>query len=363
MSKNIKISIIVGTRPETIKMASIIKACQEKRLNFFISHTNQHYSNNLTKIFFDNLELPQPKHILNVGSGTSGRETGKILLEAEKILKKEKPDIVLVEGDTNSVLAGALAASKLQIKVGHIEAGLRSYSREMPEEMNRILVDHCSDYLFVPTKNAKKILIGEGISKNNIFITGNTVVDAVYQNVKMAKEKSRILQKLNLKKKEYFLFTLHRPENVDRKERIREIFKGLKLIQKEFNFPIVFPIHPRTKKTLKKFNLKVPKEVKLIGPVGYLDFLSLEFHAGLVLTDSGGIQEETCILKVPCVTLRDNTERPETIIVGSNALAGTNSQKILTFSRKMIHKRRSWKNPFGDGKSGKRIIDIILNSY
>lgn len=354
-----KASIILGTRPEIIKMSPIVRECQKRNLNFFILHTNQHYSENLDKIFFEELELPQPKYNLNVGSGTHAEEMGKMLIGLEKILIKEKPDIVLVEGDTNTVLAGALAAIKLHIKVGHIEAGLRSYSREMPEEINRILTDHCSDFLFAPTKTAKEILIGEGIPKNKIFVTGNTIVDAVYRNLKLAKRKSKIFKKLNLEKEKYFLVTAHRSENVDNKERLKGILNGLKLISQEFNLPIVYPIHPRTKKRIKRFKLGVPKGIKLIEPIGYLDFLQLEANAKLVLTDSGGIQEETCILKTPCVTLRDNTERPETLKEGSNILAGTQSQKILESVEKMDNRKRNWKNPFGDGKSAERIIKIL----
>lgn len=361
MYKKIKICIILGTRPEIIKMSPIIKECEKENLDFFILHTNQHYSKNLDKIFFDNLGLSQPKYNLNISSGTHGEEIGKMLLEIEKVLMKERPGIVLVEGDTNTVLAGALAASKLQIKVGHIEAGLRSYSKEMPEEINRILTDHCSNLLFVPTEKSKEILINEGIPEDKIFVTGNTIVDAVYQNSKLTERKSKILEKLNLKKEKYFLLTLHRPENVDKEEKIKEIFRGLKLIYREFNLPIIFPIHPRAEKKLEEFNLRVPRGVKLIKPVGYLDFLKLESNTGLVLTDSGGIQEEACILKIPCITLRNNTERPETIEIGSNILIGTNSSKILKIAHKMIDKKRNWGNPFGDGKSGKRIIDIVLS--
>jgi len=357
-----KICIILGTRPEIIKMAPIIRECQRKNLNFFILHTNQHYSENLDKIFFKELELPKPKYNLKVGSGTHAEETGKMLIGIEKVLLKEKPDIVLVEGDTNSVLAGALAATKLQIKVGHVEAGLRSYFREMPEEINRILADHCSDFLFAPTKKAKEILIGEGVPRNKIFITGNTIVDSVFQNLKLAKRKSKILKKLNLKKGKYFLVTAHRAENVDKKERLKGILEGLKLVLQKFKLPIIYSIHPRAKKRIKEFKLKVSKGINLIKPVGFLDFLALEENAKLVLTDSGGIQEETCILKVPCVTLRENTERPETLEIGSNVLSGTNPQKILNSAFKMLNKKRDWKNPFGDGKSGPKIIKIILKN-
>ncbi len=354
-----KICVILGTRPEIIKMSPIIRECQKRRFDYFILHTNQHYSENLDEIFFEELELPKPKYNLKVGSGTHAEETGRMLIGIEMVLTKEKPDIVLAEGDTNTVLAGALAAAKLHIKVGHVEAGLRSYFREMPEEINRILTDHCSDFLFAPTKKAKEILLGEDIPKNKIFVTGNTVVDAVYQNLKLAEKRSKILEKLNIEKEKYFLITAHRPENVDKKERLKGILKSLDLVYKKFNLPIIYPIHPRTQKMIKKFNLGIPNEIKLIEPIGFLDFLQLEVNAKLVLTDSGGVQEETCILKIPCVTLRDNTERPETIEVGSNVLAGTNSQKILKYTSKMLNRKRNWKNPFGGGKSGKKIIEIL----
>jgi len=358
-----KICIILGTRPEVIKMSPIVRVCQKKHIDFFILHTNQHYLENLERIFFKELELPQPKYNLGVGSKSHGKQTGEMLSKIEKVLMREKPDIVLVESDTNTVLAGALAATKLHIKVGHVEAGLRSYFREMPEEINRILADHCSDFLFAPTKKEKNILLKESIPQRKIFITGNTIVDAVYQNLKLAQKKSKILERLNLKKENYFLVTAHRQENVDKKERLRGILGGLGLIYKKFNLPIIYPIHPRTKKMVTKFKLSFPKGIKLIEPVGFLDFLQLEVNARLVLTDSGGVQEETCILRVPCVTLRDNTERPETLEIGSNILAGTNPQKILKCVSEMLSKKRNWKNPFGNGESGKKIIEKIIKIY
>lgn len=359
IKKNKKIAIIIGTRPEIIKMSPIIRECQRRRLNFFILHTNQHYSENLDRIFFKELKLPQPKYNLNIGSRTHAEGTGKMLVGIEKVLIKEKPDIVLVEGDTNTVLAGALVAVKLHIKIGHIEAGLRSYDRKMPEEINRILTDHCSDFLFVPTKKSKEILLNEGISKKKIFITGNTIVDAVFQNLKLAKKKSEILKKLDLKKQEYFLITVHRQENTDNKKRLEGILKGLNLIYNKYNLPIIYPIHPRTEKMIKKFKLKIPKGIKLIEPVGYLDFLQLEVNARLIFTDSGGVQEESCVLRVPCVTLRDNTERPETIEVGASILAGTGPQKILWVTRKMLKKSKKWNNPFGDSRAGQKIVKVI----
>lgn len=354
-----KLAIILGTRPEIIKMSPIIRECENQKLNYFILHTGQHYSYNLDRIFFQELELPEPKYNLNIGSGSHAEETGKMLIGLENILLKEKPDIVLVQGDTNTVLSGALAASKLHIKVGHIEAGLRSYDRNMPEEINRILTDHISDYLFAPTEKARDNLVREGIPEQRIFITGNTIVDAIYQNIEIAEKKVDSLNNLNLKKKRYFLITAHRQENVDIEKKFKDILNSLGSIHKKYGLPIIFPIHPRARKRIEQFNLEIPEGVRLIEPLGFLEFLHLEANAKLILTDSGGIQEESCILKVPCITLRENTERPETIEVGSNILAGTEPKNILMNVKKMIEKPDNWTNPFGDGMSGKKILNIM----
>ena len=352
------IAIILGTRPEIIKMSPVIRECEKRGLDYFILHTGQHYSYEMDRVFFEELELPQPKYNLDVGSGTHAEQTGKIMAGVEKILIKERPDVVLVQGDTNTVLAGALAATKLHIKVGHIEAGLRSYDRRMPEEINRVLTDHISDYLFAPTEKAKQNLLREGIDESKIFVTGNTIVDAVYQNLEIAERKVNVLKDLGLKSKEYFLVTAHRQENVDIKERLKGILKGLELIHEEFSMPVVFPMHPRTQRRIKEFGLSLDG-VEVIYPLGFLEFLQLEANARLVLTDSGGVQEETCILVVPCVTLRDNTERPETLEVGSNILVGTKPERILEGVRTMLNRENNWKNPFGDGKAGERIVEIL----
>jgi len=355
------ISIVLGTRPEIIKMSPVIRECEEKGLDYFILHTGQHYSYEMDRVFFDELELPQPKYNLDVGSGTHAEQTGRIMIGVEKVLMKERPDIGLVQGDTNTTLAGALAAAKLQIKVGHVEAGLRSFDRKMPEEINRVLTDHISDYLFAPTENAKQNLLREGLDGSRIYVTGNTIVDAVYQNLKIAKKKVNVLKDLGLKSEGYFLVTAHRQENVDVKERLKGILKGLELIHQEFSMPVVFPMHPRTRRRIREFGLSLDG-IEVINPLGFLEFLQLEANARLVLTDSGGVQEETCILKVPCVTLRDNTKRPETLEVGSNVLAGTNPESILESVRIMLDRERSWENPFGDGRAGERIVRIILNN-
>lgn len=353
-----KVAIILGTRPEIIKMSPVIREIERKKLDFFILHTGQHYSYNLDKVFFEQLELPCPKYNLEVGSGSHAEETGKMLIGIEKVLLEGKPDVVLVEGDTNSVLAGALAAVKLHIDVGHVEAGLRSYDRQMPEEINRTLADHCSDYLFAPTEKARAILLGEGIPEEKIFVTGNTIVDAVYQNLGIAKGRDNIFNTLHLNPREYFLVTLHRQENVDNQARFASILKGLDKIAGEFHLRVIYPIHPRSRERISEFSLK-PRNLTLIDPVDFLGFLQLEANAKLVLTDSGGVQEEACILGVPCVTLRDNTERPETLEVGSNILAGAVLEKILECSQMMLGRENNWRNPFGDGNAGERIVSII----
>lgn len=354
-----KIAIILGTRPEIIKMAPIIRECQKRRIDYFILHTGQHYSYNMDNVFFEQLELPSAKYNLDVGSGLHGEQTGKMLAGIEKILLQEKPDVVLVEGDTNTVLAGALAAVKLHIKVGHVEAGLRSFDHNMPEETNRVVADHVSDYLFAPTINSKKLLRAEGIPSEKIFVTGNTVVDTLFQNREISERKANALKEFGQESGKYILITAHRQENVDDPKRFKGMLDGISVVSKELGLQAIYPIHPRSKKMLETFNLK-SEGIQFVEPVDYLSFIQLESNARLIMTDSGGVQEEACILGVPCVTLRDNTERPETIEVGANLIAGTDPKKILECARAMMKKKRNWKNPFGDGKAGERIIDVLV---
>ena len=351
-------AIILGTRPEIIKMSPIIRACETQGVDYFVLHTGQHYSYDMDRAFFEDLELPEPEYNLNVGSGTHAEQTGRIMTGIEKILMKEKPEVVLVQGDTNTVLAGALVASKLHIKVGHIEAGLRSFDRQMPEEINRVVTDHISDYLFAPTETARQNLIKEGIWEERIYVTGNTIVDAIQQNLEIARNKANPLQKMCLTPQEYFLVTAHRAENVDVKERFKGILEGLSIIRNEFSLPVIFSMHPRTAKMLQTFNFSV-NGIQVVKPLGYLEFLQLESNARLVLTDSGGLQEEACILGVPCVTLRDNTERPETLEVGANVLAGTDPDKMVNCVKKSLNSSLNWRNPFGDGCAGQRIIRTL----
>jgi UDP-N-acetylglucosamine 2-epimerase (non-hydrolysing) len=355
-----KVAIVLGTRPEIIKMSPIIRVLEKKCIGFFILHTGQHYSYNMDQVFFEQLKLPQPKYNLKVGSGTHAEETGKMMIGIEKVLLDEKPSVVLVEGDTNSVLAGSLAAVKVGLDVGHVEAGLRSFDMSMPEEINRIVADHISQILFAPTEKARGNLLYEGIKEEKIHVTGNTIVDAVYQNLELANESvgKNVLESLGIVEGNYFLATVHRQENVDNPKRFKGILEGLKLVQDYFGMPIVYPIHPRSRKMMKEYGFD-PGKIVLTEPIDYLSFLTLESRAKLVFTDSGGVQEEACILKVPCVTLRDNTERPETIEVGANTLAGAEPKRILEKAKLMIDDDRGWPNPFGDGRAGERIVSIL----
>ena len=351
------ILIVIGTRPEIIKMSPVIRECSDKGLEFSVLHTGQHYSYSMDRIFFEQLDLPLPEYKLDAGSGTQGAQTAAILTGIENILLKHPPGIVLVQGDTNTVCAGALAAAKLHIPVGHVEAGLRSFDRTMPEEINRIVADHISDQLYAPTEVSRQNLLREGIAEEKITVTGNTIVDAVQQNIRIGREKVHPLEELGLEPGEYFLVTAHRAENVDDFVRLADILTGLRNISEQYGLPVIFPMHPRTQKMVREFSLST-EGIRVIEPVGYLEFLLLESKAALLLTDSGGVQEESCILSVPCVTLRENTERPETIETGSNILAGTHPEKVLDAVERMIDIPRTWNNPFGKGDAARCIIEV-----
>jgi len=352
-----KIGFILGTRPEIIKMYSLIMKAKNTKMNFFIIHTNQHYDEKMDKIFFEELEIPQPKYNLNIGSGKQGEQVAKMIVGIENILIAEKPDIVFVQGDTNTVLAGALTASKLNIKLGHIEAGLRSYDRTMPEEINRIVTDHVSDYLFAPTEKQKNILLSEGIDDSKIVITGNTIVDAVYVASALSNQKSTILSDLSLEPNKYCLLTCHRPSNTDNDDNFMAIINTVSKICNKNDIKCVFPFHPRLKNKID--SIKKDKNFVLIEPVGYLDMLQLQKESNMIFTDSGGIQEESCILEKKCVILRTNTERPETIEVGGAILLDSISTEDIYKKYDIIkNKVVKWSNPFGDGKAA----DYILRS-
>lgn len=351
---------IVGARPNFVKMAPVIKNILTKKIDHVFVHTGQHYDREMSRIFLQELDLPAVDYYLNVGSGTHAYQTGQMLIKLEKVISKENPDIVIVPGDTNTTLAGALSAVKLHIPVAHLEAGLRSFDKKMPEEINRILIDHCSDYLFCPTKTAVNNLKHEGISDEKIYLTGDTMVESCFQNLEIAQKKSKIFERINIKKK-YFLATVHRAENTDDKKKLENIIKSFLQLERQ----IVFPIHPRTIEKLKKYGLldKLKNSnIFVMRPVGYIDFLLLLSRAKLVLTDSGGTQKEAFLLNKPCVTLRNNTEWVETIKLGRNILVGAETIRILNGVEIMLNKKlERVKNPFGDRKVSERIVNIILS--
>nr|MDO8109113.1 UDP-N-acetylglucosamine 2-epimerase (non-hydrolyzing) [Candidatus Sigynarchaeota archaeon] len=357
-----KDAIIIGTRPEIIKCSPLIKLYEQKRVDFVLIHTNQHYSFNMDEIFFEELQLRKPDYNLNVGSGSHAEQTGKIMVGIEKLLQSEKIGCILVQGDTNTVMGSALAAAKLQVKIGHIEAGLRSFDRSMPEEINRVITDHISDYLFCPTERSRQNALAEGIPHDKIYLVGNTIVDATLRNYEIAKEKATsVLKSMELQDNKYNLLTAHRPANVDDPVRLKQLIDIMQVITTETGNPILFPIHVRTKSRLEATGLlkQVPAQVKLVDPIGYWEFLILEKHASFIFTDSGGVQEEACILRRPCITLRDNTERPETVDVGANAIVGYDIDKIKKAMVDLAAHKFDYVIPFGIGDTSERIFDIL----
>ena len=362
-----KIISVVGARPNFMKIAPLIKEfAKHKNIMNILVHTGQHYDKNMSKLFFKDLNLPQPDIYLGVGSGSHAEQTASIMIKFEKIITKEKPDLVIVVGDVNSTIACALTASKMGIKIAHVEAGLRSFDRSMPEEINRVLTDSISDLLFVTEKSGLVNLKNEGIDRKRIHFVGNVMIDTLMQH-KNAAKKSAILDKLNITKRQYALVTLHRPSNVDTPRILNEILEVLKIISKDVN--VVFPVHPRTEKMIKKMGVNASqankindKKIVFTEPFGYVDFLKLMSNAKFVLTDSGGIQEETTVLGIPCLTIRENTERPVTISEGTNKLVGTSKKVVLEEASKIIKGIKGMhKIPkFWDGKAAKRIVKIII---
>jgi UDP-N-acetylglucosamine 2-epimerase len=349
-----KILTVVGARPQFVKLAPLSKILRENGINEIIVHTGQHYDENMNDLFFKELEIPEPDYNLGIGSGNHGEQTGRMLIEIEKIILKEKPELVIVYGDTNSTLAGALAASKLHIKLAHVEAGLRSFNKRMPEEINRVLTDHVSDILFCPTQTAVENLKNEGITKG-VYLVGDVMFDALLHFSKISDMKSNILERLNIKPKEYYLATIHRAENTDNYERLKNILTAFSKMDEI----VVFPIHPRTRKMINYYGLDDLLEnnnVKVIDPVGYLDMLKLEKNAKAILTDSGGVQKEAFWLKVPCITLRDETEWIETVNLGWNRLVGSDVEKILKAVRDL---KFGTDVNFDNDFSAKKMYEII----
>ena len=361
-----KIVNVVGTRPNFIKIAPLVSEMKKhNEIKQILVHTGQHYDDEMSKFFFDDLFIPKPDINLGICSASDITQTAKIMLGFEKVLLKERPDLVVVVGDVNSTLAAALVAVKCGIKVAHVEAGLRSFDATMPEEVNRLLTDQIADFLFTTEKSGNKNLINEGISKDKIFFVGNVMIDSLLSHKEKA-QKSKILSKLKLAENNYAVLTLHRPSNVDNKKSLEYILGILNEIQK--NIKIVFPVHPRTLKNLKNFNLldqiKGQKNIILTEPIGYLDFMKLMINSRFVLTDSGGIQEETTVLGIPCITMRNNTERPVTVEQGTNILVSTKKTKIIQAANNLI-KKVSFKPkipPLWDGKAAQRIVSILLKS-
>lgn len=351
-----------------MKVAPLHKAFRNHASSFrhLIVHTGQHYDEAMSKVFFEDLELPHPDFFLGIGSGSHAVQTAKIMIEFEKVLQEQKPHLVVVVGDVNSTVACSLVSVKLGIQVAHVEAGLRSFDRTMPEEINRLLTDAVAEHLFVTEPSGVGNLLKEGIDEEKIHLVGNIMIDSLIHYQKKARSRS-ILEKVGLESKKFMLVTLHRPSNVDEKrslERILDLFE--ELARKTV---IAFPVHPRTRKMLEEFGLsdrvRGIKALKLLDPVGYLEFLNLMEHAQLVLTDSGGIQEETTFLGIPCLTMRENTERPVTVDVGTNELCGMDGGLALTKSLDILNgKQKTGSIPdLWDGKTGERIVDILVNKY
>lgn len=352
-----KYLIVLGIRPDIINYQALVSEFKRKKIDFSIVHTGQHYSYFFDGLFFKQLNFPKPDYNLKIGSGTQAQQLGKLIQKFEKVLLKEKPDLVFSFSDANPALSGILA-SKMGIKVAHLEAGMRSYDWRMQEEKNRRLLDSISDYLFTPTSSTKQNLINEGIPSHRIFKVGKPIFE-VLENFKDQIDKNKILDKLQISKKEYFLVTAHRPENVGIKRPLMNILNALEKIYKKYEKIIIFPIHPRTRASIKKFGLKVPKGIKLLDPVGFLEFSKLEKNAFCCVTDSGTVQEDACIFKVPCVTMRISTERSETIEVGSSIAAGVNTIHIVDAVDKMVNRSPTWKNPYGKPDFSKKMSKIL----
>jgi len=349
-----KIVSIVGARPQFIKCAPVSRELRKEHDEVLV-HTGQHYDHGMSEVFFEELAIPKPDYNLNIGSGTHGRQTGAMLGAIEDVLEKENPDVVLVYGDTNSTLAGALAAAKLHIPVAHVEAGLRSFDRRMPEEVNRVLTDHASDMLFCPTETAVRNLAAEGVTEG-VFLVGDVMCDAMEYNRTVAEERSRVLEEVGVRPGEYLVVTVHRPSNTDSRENMAAILGALG----EAGRPVVFPVHPRTRKYLSDYGLlaEMLENIRIIEPLGYLDMLHLMAHAEKILTDSGGVQKEAYMLGIPCITLRENTEWVETVEAGWNVLVGAEKERIAAQIRSPFS-LTDQRMIFGAGDAAVKIAQIL----
>lgn len=359
-----RVVIIMGTRPGIIKMAPLVKESCRRGIDHDIIHTGQHYSANMDKAFFEDMELSLPRYRVDETRkcATHAEQTAEMMRGVEALLFQIRPKVVLVCGDANTNLAAGLAARKLGIIVGHVEAGLRSHDWTMPEEHNRIILDHICELLFAPTLEACRNLVHDNV-RGEIHYTGNTIVDATLTHIAIAERKSAILRELGVEHKAYILLTSHREENVDIQEKFTSLLEGAIQSGRRLGKKIIFPAHPRTAKRIQEYGLgqKLQKaeNLEVISPLGYMDFLVMIQNAAVILTDSGGVQEEACILHTPCVTLRDNTERPETVQAGANILAGVDPEAIAEDAEYMYRRIPEWENPFGDGQAAVRIVDAV----
>ncbi len=355
-----RIVTIIGTRPEIIKMAPVVKALDGLDHEHILVHSGQHYDMMMDRIFFRDMELREPDHQFELKEQPPHLQVATTMRQVASVA--EDAGLVVIHGDTNTTVAGALLASKQGRPVAHVEAGIRSFDKTMPEEVNRIIADQLSNLLFAPTPTSRQNLQRENVVEG-VHVVGNSVIDALLQNLAIAEKRSEILTRLGLEPGGYVLLTFHRAENVDSKQRLERALVAFERAAREAGLPILFPIHPRTAKRLREFGLEKRAaqltSLRRIEPTGYLDMLVLEKNAALVMTDSGGLQEESCFFRVPCVTLRENTERPETLAIGANVLAGTDPRRILDAVKRQLSAKRDWPNPYGDGTTSLRIGRII----
>jgi len=352
-----KIASVIGARPQFIKSALVSKAIVEAGYLEYKIHTGQHYDYDMSQVFFEELGLIAPSINLGIGSGSHAQQTGQMMMGIESVLITQNPDVVLVYGDTNTTLAGALVAAKLNIKLAHIEAGLRSFNRQMPEEHNRVLTDHCADLLFCPTQAAVDNLAREGIQKG-VHLVGDTMYDAVLTYSKVAEQRSTILSTLGLKPKDYLLATIHRAYNTDYPEVLSSILSAFQKVDDI----IIFAIHPRTLHAVNSAHFTIPDNVRVINPVGYLDMLILEKNARIILTDSGGMQKEAYFFQVPCLTLRSETEWVETVEFGWNHLVGTDDKRIVDATKELNLVGLSKTNLYGDGQAAHKVLSALINN-
>lgn len=358
-----KIDIIAGARPNFMKIAPIIESIEKqifykKNISYRLIHTGQHYDKNMSGSFFEQLGIPKPHYNLEVGSGTQSEQTAAIMIKYEELLIKETSDLCLVVGDVNSTMACSIVAKKLNLKVVHVEAGIRSFDLSMPEEINRMVTDSITDYFFTTSESANNNLINLGINKENIFYVGNTMIDTLLKN-ETNFLKPKFFDKENLVFKKYLVLTMHRPSNVDETHKLKEFL--ITIDNNSSNFPVIFPVHPRTSKILKNLGLKF-QSIIMVSPMSYLEFNFLVKNSKCVITDSGGITEETTVMGVPCMTLRDNTERPETVTIGTNELIGIDLDNLKIGLNKLF--KGDWKSgsipKLWDGKAANRIVDVLL---